>query len=108
MLKMGKMIILLSFLLQARNNHVSATFAQHTENFAIRRNEKLTNVQHFVKYGLNQRQCFGQCFYFPKCHSINVNEAERICVVNYEVNDAEKDSNMVSEIGWVYYEKKVK
>lgn len=78
------------------------------KHFLVQRNKKLTNVEQFVKYGINKQQCFGQCHYFPDCQSVNVNEAEQVCVVNYDVVREQKENNIVHDNNWVYYEKKVK
>ena len=64
-----------------------------------------TRKEKYIKYGLDEEKCLIECIIYPKCDSINIHILTGTCVVNYNVDEASKEVNIVTDIGWMYYEK---
>ena len=68
------------------------------------KNKKLQAPKQILKKGVKEIFCFGECLNAVGCHSINMHVEEKVCVMNYDVDDAE-EAQFTEQDGWNYYQK---
>ena len=72
------------------------------------KDQKLKTQSQYIIHGLKSVFCLAQCLIAAKeCNSLNIHREKEICEVNYDSTEEAKESNMIKEQGWVYYEKTV-